>query len=431
MPDPPTVVIVGAGFGGLQCSRSLAGKPVRVILVDRHNYHLFTPLLYQVATSLLNPSDIAHPVRAVLRGADNVRFQLGEVTAFDLSGGLVRIEGQPSLSFDYLVIAVGSTTNFFGLSIEGGAFGLKDLPEALELRNHIVSCFEHASRESKRDARRRWLTVVIVGGGPTGIEYAGALSELVVRELGPDFPNLGVSEVRIVLVEALDRLLPAFSPRLGEYARRRLKRRAVEVRLGTRVVEAAENTIVLSSGDRLDAATLVWAAGVKARDLAAAPGVPLTASGRIRVDERLRIEGHPRAYAIGDIAAAIQEGGELPMLSAPAMQEARHVAADIVREIRGQPTRPFRYRDKGIMATIGRNAAVAEIGSLTLKGFPGWLAWLVVHLYFIIGFRNRLWVLAGWAWNYVVHGRPIRLITRARRRGTEADGEGGHSRGHS
>ncbi len=416
----PKVVIVGAGFGGLSGARALAGKPVEVVLIDRHNYHLFTPLLYQVASSLLNPSDIAYPVRAVFRKARNVRVRLGDLVGADFAAQWVAVKEAEGtaitrLAFDYLVLAVGSTSNFFGnTAVANAAHGLKDLPEALELRNHVLHCFEAAARESDEAARRPWLTFAIVGGGPTGVEYAGALSELVRLVLVKDFPELDMRKVHIVLVEARDRMLPAFPKDLGDDAELRLRQRGIDVRLDTRVESVAEDVITLSRGEKLRAKTLVWGAGVKPSELVAQLRLPVTRSGRVRVDDHLRVVGQERVFAIGDIAAVPYRDGEMAQLSAPAMQEGRCVARNILRVERGAPLETFRYFDKGIMATIGRNDAVAQLGRLGLKGLVGWLAWLFVHLYYIIGFRNRIAVLIGWAWDYFRYDRPIRLIERAK-----------------
>jgi NADH dehydrogenase len=426
------VVIVGAGFGGLACARALAGTSLDVTLIDRHNYLLFTPLLYQVASSLLNPSDIAYPVRAVFRRARNVRVMLAEARGVDLERRTVSIGGRQTesdpegrlgavregkddaLPYDYLVLAAGSTTNFFGnQSVEAHAHGLKDLPEALELRNHVLRCFEAAARESDDEARRPWLTFVIVGAGPTGVEYAGALSELVRLVLVKDFHELNLGKVRILLIEGRDQVLPAFPRRLGASAERVLRGRGIEVRLGVLVESAARDVVTLRGGERIPARTLIWAAGVKS-GLVGAAGLPLSKSGRIVVDEYLRVSGQERVFAIGDVAAVPWRGGEMPMLSAPAIQEGRSVASNIVRLEQRRSLSPFRYLDKGIMATIGRKAAVAQLGPLALTGFIGWLAWLLVHLYFIIGFRNRLVVLIEWAWDYFRYDRPIRLIERAK-----------------
>ncbi len=410
----PRVGIIGAGFGGLQCARRLAGKPVDVLLIDKNNYHLFTPLLYQVASSLLNPSDIAYPIRAVFRHAKNVRFRVAEVTAVDFDAKVVKTADGTGIPYDYVVIAAGSATNFFGLATVGQvAQGLKDLPEALELRNHILRCFEAAAGECDEAARRKWLTFVVVGGGPTGVEYAGALSELVRLVLVHEYPELDLSAVRIVLIEAMGQVLPLFSETLGRDTEAELEKRGIEVRLNTRVVDASDETVQLSSGERIETKTLVWAAGVKPAVLAAVVDVSRSRSGRIEVDKFLRIKGRQNAFAIGDIASYVQDGGEVPMLSAPAMQEGRHVADTILRAMRGEALVPFHYRHKGAMATIGRNAAVAQIGRMSLTGFVGWVAWLLLHLYSLIGFRNRIAVLLGWAWNYVWYDRPVRIIVRA------------------
>ncbi len=418
----PKVVIIGAGFGGLSCARALARKPVDVLLIDLHNYHLFTPLLYQVASSLLNPSDIAYPVRAVFRKAGNVRVRVGEVTGADFAAQWVAVRDGDTgalarVAYDHLVLAMGSTSNFFGnTAVANASHGLKDLPEALELRNHVLRCFEAAAREADDAARRPWLTFVIVGGGPTGVEYAGALSELIRLVLVKDFPELDLRKVHIVLVEARDRILPAFPKPLGVDAELRLRQRGIDARLNTRVESVAQDAITLSGGEQLRARTLVWAAGVKPSDLVAQLRLPTTKSGRVQVDGHLRVVGQERVLAIGDIAAAPYRGGEMPQLSAPAMQEGRCVARNILRAERGTPLTTFRYVDKGIMATIGRNEAVAQLGGVGLKGRVGWLAWLFVHLYYIIGFRNRIAVLIGWAWDYFRYDRPIRLIERAKER---------------
>jgi NADH dehydrogenase len=440
---PARVVIVGAGFGGLACARALAGKSTDVLLIDRHNYHLFTPLLYQVASSLLNPSDIAYPVRAAFRRARNVRVRVSEVIDVDFArrelvvrdgdegrngptgdqeGPPVTQPGTPAvghrLSYDYLVLAFGSVNNFFGMrSVEQAALPLKDLPDAMALRNHVLMCFEAASREPDESTRQSWLTFVLAGAGPTGVELAGAFSELIRLVLAKDFPELDMRRVRIVLVEGRDEVLPTFPRPLGADARARLARRNVEVRLGVRVAGVSGDTVTFSDGDRIVCRTLVWAAGVKPGPLAAAAALPSTRTGRLQVDACLRVVGHERVFAIGDIAAVPYQGGEMPMLSAPAMQEGRSVARSIQRLVEGRPCAPFRYLDKGIMATIGRHDAVAQLGRLRFTGLMGWVMWLLVHLYYIIGFRNRIVVLIEWAWDYVRYDRPIRLIERARRGG--------------
>lgn len=410
----PKVLIIGGGFGGLECARRLSGSELDVALVDRNNYHLFTPLLYQVASSLLNPSDIAYPIRAALRSSPNVRFRMGEVRGVDLAGRRVRLDGGEELAWDYLVLASGSESFHFGLdSVARRASGLKDLPEAMALRNHVLRCFEEGERENVGEARRAWLTFVIAGGGPTGVEYAGALAELARLVVAKDYPGIAEGEVRVLVVEGLKELFPSFPESLGRHARERLGALGVAVRLGVRVAEAGADEVRLSDGSVVRARTLVWAAGVKAGALASALDAPKSRTGRIEVDEFLRVKGHERAYAIGDAASVVQGGREIPMIATPAIQEGRQAARNILRAAAGLDPVPFLYKDRGMMATIGRNAGVAQVGGATLSGRLGWLAWLVVHLYFLIGFRNRLAVLLGWAWNYLRLDRPIRLIARA------------------
>jgi NADH dehydrogenase len=411
----PRVVIVGAGFGGLACARRLGGGPLDVLLVDRNNYHLFTPLLYQVASSLLNPGDIATPVRAILRGARNVRFRQAEVTGVDLEARQVRTAAGDVLPYDYLVLAAGSTTHTFGIaSVALEARGLKDLPEALALRNHILRCFEEAARRPDAASRREWLTFVVVGGGPTGVEYAGALAELARLVLARDYPEFDSAEVEIVLLEGRERLLLAFPEALAQEARAQLTRRGVRVRTHLQVTGLQAGEVLLSTGERLQARTLVWAAGVRPAALAEQVAVPRSRSGRIEVDEFLRVRGQERVFAVGDVAAARSGDADLPMLAPVASQAGRAAADNILLLAGGRAPAPFRYRDRGTMATIGRKAAVAWIGRVQLKGFVGWVAWLVLHLYMLIGFRNRLLVMIGWAWNYFRYDRPIRIVAGAK-----------------
>jgi NADH dehydrogenase len=409
------VVIVGAGFGGLACARALNRKPVEVLVLDHHNYHLFTPLLYQVATALLNPSDIAYPLRAVFRRSPNIRFRMARVTAVYLDRGAVATQSGEEFGFDSLVLATGSENNYFANEeLARHSLGMKSLAEGMRLRNHVLSCLELGARASSDEERSEWLTFVIAGGGPTGVEYAGALSELLRLVLGRDYPELDPSAARIVLVEGQDRLLGAFHPRLGMYAQRTLRGLGIEVRTSTLVQEASEQRVLLSDGDEIGTRTLVWSAGVRPTDPLEPSGVARVRTGRVQVDERLRLPGYPNVYVIGDAAAVSPRGGELPMLSPPAMQAGRHVAKVIVAQALGGPgpVGPFRYVDKGTMATIGRRAAVADVHGVRLKGTAGWLAWLLVHIYYLIGFRNRAVVLASWGWNYLRRDRPIRLIVR-------------------
>lgn len=412
-----TVVIVGAGFGGLQCARALAHRPVQVVLLDRNNYHLFTPLLYQVASSLLDPSDIAYPVRSVFRRVPNVRFRQAEVVGVDFDRRIVLTAAGPEESYDDLVLATGASINLFDQpDLEHSAYHITTLPNALELRNRVLACFEAAAVERDEEARRRWLTFVIVGAGPTGVEYSGALAELVRLIAGRDYPTIPRDSVRIILLEGGDRVLPPFRASLGHHARRRLEALGVEVRTASLVESVTDRRVVLRDAEVIAARTLVWAAGVKPNTLETGANLPRVRSGRIEVDRYLRVSGVHAVFAIGDAAGSVESGRELPMLSAPAMQQGRRVARNILRELRGDPPVPFRYQDRGIMATIGRHAAVAQVGAVSFRGLAGWIVWLVVHLYFIIGFRNRITVLIGWAWNYVFYDRPIRFVLSAAHR---------------
>ena len=418
MPDEtrrPRVVIVGSGFGGLACARRLNRQPVDVILLDQHNYHLFTPLLYQVATGLLNPADIAYPLRTVFRHSPNVRFRQATVAGVDLAGKTVRVRGGPAVPYDYLVLATGSTDNYFGnQEIAEVSLGLKVLPDATRLRNHVLSCLERADAEVNTDVRRALLTFVIVGGGPTGVESSGALAELMEIVAGKDYHQISRSEIRIVLVEGLPRLLSAFSEHLGRYAQRVLERRGVDVRLKALVKAADEHGVTLSDQTSIPCRTIVWSAGVRPNDPTGTPSVPRFRNARIKVDGWLRIPGATGAYAIGDVASPeVGDQRQLPMLSPPAMQAGRYVARAIVDHVRGVTVQrgPFHYVDKGTMATIGRNAGVTHLpGGLEFTGFLGWLIWLFVHIYYLIGFRNRISALGSWAWDYLRHDRPIRII---------------------
>jgi len=411
------VVIVGGGFGGLACARALDGSAADVLLVDRHNYHLFTPLLYQVATALLDPSDIAYPLRRAFRRSRNVRFRQDLVSDVDLEHRILRTEDGDEIPYDSLVLATGSTNNYFGNApLAEHTIGMKTLPEAMRLRNHVLSCLERAAQTPSREERASWLTFVVVGGGPTGVEYAGALAELLQIVLGADYPELDRTEARIILVEGLNRLLAAFHPKLGRYAGSTLSERGVDVRTGTLVEKADDASVHLSSGDALDTRTIVWSAGVRAMD-PLGQEEPRSRSKRLEADPQLRLRGHSDVYVIGDAASVPTGESELPMLSPPAMQEGRYVAKAIRARIAGRKEsgRPFRYVDKGTMATIGRHAAVADVHGIRVRGFIGWLAWLFVHVYYLIGFRNRLVVLASWGWNYLLRDRPIRLIARSDR----------------
>jgi NADH dehydrogenase len=407
------VVVVGAGFGGLAVVHALRGADVDVTLVDRNNYHLFQPLLYQVASAVLNPSDIAHPVRAILRRIPNCDFRLAEVEGVDPGRRVLRTSNG-EIGYDHLVLATGSANNYFGnRALASHSCGLKDMGEALALRSQVLDAFEAASRTGDEAERQALLTFVIVGAGPTGVEYAGALSELVANVLDRDFPHLDVRKVGIVLVEATDEVLGGFPPGLGRRARAALRRKGVRVLLRHGVVDVRGSEVFFSSGERVAAATVVWTAGVSARPLPEVEGVERVRQSRIGVSPHtLEVIGQRHLYAIGDLAAcAGPDGKPYPMLAPVAIQQGKHVGRVIAARVRGQPDPgPFHYRDKGTMATVGRNVAVAQIGPLRVSGLLGWLTWLFVHLMYLVSFRSRLLVLLGWAWNYILYDRPVRLI---------------------
>ena len=412
----PRVVIVGAGFGGLAAARALRRTAVDVTLIDRHNYHLFQPLLYQVASGLLDPSEIAHPIRTVVRHARNVDVLLAEMTGIDVVGRRV-ITTSGVVPFDILVLATGSATNFFGIPhLEERATGLKDLPEALALRARVLRAFEHAATCTDSAERRRLLTFAVAGAGPTGVEFAGALAELFTHVLPKDFPRLDFSEVGVVLVEGADRVLGTFAPRLGRSAARRLERKGVRLLLGRTVKDVDGSALVLDDGERIDAAMIVWTAGVRAAPVAELLGVAVARQGRVRVTPQLHLPDDDAVFVVGDAAELEDRGEVLPMLAPVAIQEGKHVAHVIRARLRGHAEPPFRYRDKGTMATVGRGAAVAQIGPIRVNGLIGWLLWVFVHLMYLVGFRSRVIVFFTWAWNYFFYDRPVRLIV-----GTSSD----------
>jgi len=409
----PRVVIAGAGFGGLTCARGLKRADVDVLLIDRHNYHLFTPLLYQVASALLDPGEIARPVRELIRPLSNVEFRQAEVTGADLERHLLLTDHGP-IPYNYLVLATGSQSDFFGnQSLARYAIGLKQLEEALALRNRILARFEASRWITDPEKRRAMLTFAVVGGGPTGVELAGAFSELIRLVLRKDYRDLDLREVRVLLLEAADSLLGAFSPPLREAARLSLEKKGVEVMLGARVEEVTADSIRLAGGIAIEASTVVWTAGVRASDVGSALGVEVGRQARVKVEPTLQLRGHPLVFVIGDLAAATDGSALLPMLIPVAMQEGRRVAATIAELTHSGGATAFRYKDPGVMATIGRNSAVAQLGRVQLSGFLGWLMWLFVHLINVVSFRSRILVLVNWAWEYLFYDRPVRLIVRA------------------
>ena len=412
MAQADKVVVVGAGFGGLNAARALRRAPVQVVLLDRNNYHLFQPLLYQVATAGLEPEQIAKPVRAILRGQKNFDFQLVDVRGVDFAQRRLDTSAGP-IAYDYLVLSHGSETNFFGLdSMMKHGLGLKDVPDAVRIRNHVLTCFEHAMLERDPEIRRAKLTFVVVGGGPTGVEMAGALSELIRLVLVKDYPRLNIKDVRILLLEATDTILAAMPERLREAAVKTLWRKWIEVRFSAVVADFDGDRVRLKSGEVIPARTVIWAAGVKAAPLNGRLGLTAGRQGRIPVEPTLQLQGHPEVFLIGDAAYVEANGEPLPMVAPVAIQMGQSVARNIARQLRGQPLEPFRYRDQGTLATIGRNAAVANVFGVQASGFVAWVMWLGIHIIQLIGFRNKLFVLLNWAWDYFFYERAARLITR-------------------
>ncbi len=411
----PRVVIVGGGFGGLQLARALDGKPVRVTLVDRENHHLFQPLLYQVATAGLGPSSIAVPIRAVLGDQKNTEVILGEAWELDPATRELVLRDGERLAYDKLVIAAGAKTNYFGHEADWAphAHGLKDLRDAIRIRERVLLAFEAAEREPDPEVRARLMTFVVIGGGPTGVEMAGAISELGRMVLAGDYRRIHPNDIRVVLVEMAPRVLTPFSEELSHDAGIMLKELGVELHLGQRVKEVTEGAVHFEGEKPLEASVIVWASGVKPVSLAERLGVTLDDRGRICVDEHCAVLGHPEIFAVGDIARFVPEGSEqpLPGLAPVAMQQGRHVARQILRDLKRQPREPFRYVDKGQMATIGRARAVAEAKGMKLEGLMAWFAWLFIHILYLVGFRNRATVLFDWFWQYVTFGRGSRLIT--------------------
>jgi NADH dehydrogenase len=411
----PRVVILGAGFGGLLAARELRKAPVHVTLIDRRNHHLFQPLLYQVAAAVLNPSDIAAPIRRIAK-ADNTEVLLGDATAVDVAKKVVRL-GDDEVPYDYLIIATGSAHSYFGHDDWAKyATGLKSIEDALQIRQRILFAFEAAEREPNDEERVHWLTFVVVGGGPTGVELAGALAEIARGSLAQDFRRFDPRQAKVILVEGLPRLLTTYPEDLSARAAESLKRLGVDVRLKSMVTDVREDGVVVGK-DFIPARTVLWGAGVAASPIAKTLGTDLDKAGRVKVTPALTVPGHDEIFIVGDLAAIEQDGHPVPGVAPVAMQEGKHAARNVLYAVRGQPLAPFRYWDRGNFAVIGRGAAVGVLfGKVNVSGFVAWLGWLLIHIYFLIGFRNRLAVLFNWAFSFFTLRRNAQLITGEDRR---------------
>ncbi|MEP7133907.1 MAG: NAD(P)/FAD-dependent oxidoreductase [Chloroflexota bacterium] len=409
----PHVVIVGAGFGGMEVARGLAKAPVRITLIDKHNYHLFQPLLYQVAIAGLVPSQIAYPLRTIFRKQKNLTFQMDEVTAIDFDSRYVKTNGSV-IAYDYLVLAVGGQTNFFGnRSVEQNGFQLKSIESAIALRNHLLKIFEQANREVDVDKRKAMLTFVVVGSGPTGVETAGALAELITHVLAKDYPHMDMKDVRVLLLEAGKSVMASFPDELRKATVDLLRSKKVDVLVDTKLVDYNGRVVTLGDGGQINTHTLIWTAGVKAAGMLDALDVERAGASRVRVAASLQIKAHAEVFVIGDAAYLENGNGQpLPMLSTVAIQQGKLTAQNIQRIIKGKTPEAFHYKDPGLLATIGRNAAVARIWGLSFSGFIAWLIWVFLHIYRLIGFRNRLLVLINWAWEYFFYENQVRLITK-------------------
>ncbi len=416
----PRVVIVGAGFGGINAARSLGKLPVQVTLIDRKNYHLFQPLLYQVALAVLSPGEIASPARGILRKYENIRVLMDEVSGFDLERRRVRLKVTEEIGYDYLIVAAGATHSYFGhQEWELLAPGLKTIEDATEIRRRVLLAFELAERETSIYGTSSPLNFVIVGAGPTGVELAGAISDISKTVMRPDFRAIDPARARVVLLEGGPRVLPSYTEDLSRKAEEQLRELGVEVHTNARVTQLAPGKVIFERGapgsgaqsEEIEAAVTLWAAGVKASLLGKALGVETDRSGRVFVNSELNIEGHREVFVIGDLAAFKQGAEFLPGLAPVAIQMGKHVAAMIGSDLRRQPRKPFHYLDKGTMATIGRRRAIAQVGRFHFSGVVAWAAWLFIHILFLIGFRNRLAVLTEWMWAYFTYERGARLIT--------------------
>ena len=409
----PHIVIIGAGFAGLETARGLAKAPVRITLIDKNNHHLFQPLLYQVAIAGLLPSQIAQPVRTIFRRQKNLAFQMGEVTEINFEEKFVKMNGSV-IAYDYLVIAAGARTNFFGFDmLEKHGLQLKDLETAVTTRNHLLSMFEQASHEADPEKRKAMLTFVIVGGGPTGVETAGALAELITHVMRKDFPRLNLTETQVILLEAGPHLIAPYPDELRQATLRLLRNKKVDVRLNTKMQDFNGQRVTLGDGSVIESQTLVWTAGAKAAEIIETVPAEKASMGRVRVTPTLSLSQFPEAFVIGDAAFLVNGNGQpLPMLSTVAIQQGQATAKNIRLMMEGKEPKAFHYKDPGLLATVGRNAAVARIFGISFSGFIAWVIWVFLHIYRIIGFRNRIIVMFNWAWDYFFYDNQVRLITR-------------------
>jgi len=406
----PHVVVIGAGFGGLWAVRTLAAAPCDILVLDRNNYHTFLALLYQVAAAELEAEDIAYPVRSIFGKFPAVDFALAQARHIDIEKRLVETDNQV-FPYDYLILATGSVPHSFGIrGVEEYAFFLKTLEEGVTLKNHIICCFERAARQVDTAGSAGFLTFVIVGGGATGVEYAGALSELVHGPIVGDYRKIDFRSVRIILMEGLNSLVGSMPESIRSYTLERLVKMGVEVRLRTKVVEVTPESVILDGDETISTRTVVWTAGVRGEPLASLSGIPTGRDGRVSVLPTLQIPAHPEIYVVGDLARIDANGHSLPMVAQVAIQSAVAAAQNIGRQIAEQEPLPFHYHDRGSMITIGRNSAGVAIGSRTYTGFFAWLLWLVIHLFNLIGFRNRMMVLINWAWDYLLYERAVRFV---------------------
>lgn len=410
----PHVIIIGGGFAGLRAAKELKDTNVRVTLIDRQNHHCFQPLLYQVATAALGTQDIAAPIRKVLRDQENVTVLMEEVLDIDADARVV-VTSSAHHGYDYLILAAGARTHYFNPDWEDQAPGLKTLADAVEIRSKVLLAYEAAEREQDEGRRREWLNFVVIGAGPTGVELAGALSEIATKTLSRNFRTFDPGDARVFLIEGLDAVLPQFpAPELRARAQEQLVELGVDVRLGTLVDRVDDDRVVLADGTEIPTRTVLWAAGVRAEDIAGKLGVPLDKIKRVEVTTSLSVEGHPELFVVGDIAHCVDaDGVEVPGLAPAALQMGAHAAQNIRRALGGRPPQAFTYRDKGQMATIGRSKAVAMSGRLRLSGLPAWFAWLFIHVLYLIDFRNKFAVVLGWFYSYVTWQRIARVIVKA------------------